>query len=88
MKKDRIKSQKDEVILSNKMKLLAQEEKKVQRQRGKDSRYQENIEQIRVNVLKNKEMIEEAKRLKELDAEETKLKTSKKKSENKESLLN
>ena len=88
MKKDRIKSQKDELLLSNKMKLLAQEEKKIQRRLETDSRFQENIEQIRVSVLKNKEMVEEAKRLKELDQEEKKLKNSKTKTEIRESLSN
>ena len=72
-KKDRVKSQKDEQLLTNKMKLLSQEEKKVKRKISQEYKNNENAERIRVNVLKNKEMVEEARRLKALSLEEQRI---------------
>ena len=72
-KKDRVKSQKDEQLLTNKMKLLSQEEKKVKRKISQEYKNNENAERIRVNVLKNKEMVEEARRLKALYLEEQRI---------------
>ena len=55
------------------MKLLSQEEKKVKRKISQEYKNNENAERIRVNVLKNKEMVEEAKRLKALYLEEQRI---------------
>ena len=68
-----MKSQKDEQLLTNKMKLLSQEEKKVKRKISQEYKNNENAERIRVNVLKNKEMVEEARRLKALSLEEQRI---------------
>lgn len=68
-----MKSQKDEQLLTNKMKLLSQEEKKVKRKISQEYKNNENAERIRVNVLKNKEMVEEARRLKALYLEEQRI---------------
>ena len=54
-----MKSQKDETLLINKMKLLSKEEDKVSLKVKNSTKMQENMERIRVNVLKNKEMVEE-----------------------------
>lgn len=88
MKRDRLKSQKDEQLLNNKMKLLSQEEKKVAKRLEADTKYQENVERIRVSVLKNKEMVEEAKRIKELQLEEQKMQNHQKMNEIRNSLRN
>ena len=55
------------------MKLLSQEEKKVKRKISQEYKNNENAERIRVNVLKNKEMVEEARRLKALYLEEQRI---------------
>ena len=68
-----MKSQKDEQLLTNKMKLLSQEEKKVKRKISQEYKNNENAERIRVNVLKNKEMVEEARKLKVLYLEEQRI---------------
>lgn len=68
-----MKSQKDEQLLTNKMKLLSQEEKKVKRKISQEYKNNENAERIRVNVLKNKEMVEEARKLKALYLEEQRI---------------
>lgn len=68
-----MKSQKDEQLLTNKMKLLSQEEKKVKRKISQEYKNNENAERIRVNVLKNKEMVEEARRVKALYLEEQRI---------------
>ena len=69
-----MKSQKDETLLINKMKLLSKEEDKVSLKVKNSTKMQENMERIRVNVLKNKEMVEEMKRLKQLELEEKRMK--------------
>ena len=55
------------------MKLLSQEEKKVKRKISQEYKNNENAERIRVNVLKNKEMVEEARKLKALYLEEQRI---------------
>ena len=55
------------------MKLLSQEEKKVKRKISQEYKNNENAERIRVNVLKNKEMVEEARKIKALYLEEQRI---------------
>lgn len=62
LKKDRLISQKQEKVLSNKMKLLSQEEIKVNKRKVTDNKNNNEKEMIRVNVLKNKEMVNAAKK--------------------------
>ena len=59
IKKDRTKSEKDEEILLNRKKLLNNEEIKVAKRKLIESKNQENLEKIRVNVLKEKKILKE-----------------------------
>lgn len=56
------------------MNLLTKEESKVSQKMVIINKYKENMERIRVNVLKNKEMVDEMKRFKELELENKKMK--------------
>ena len=56
------------------MNLLTKEESKVSQKMVINNKYKENMERIRVNVLKNKEMVDEMKRFKELELENKKMK--------------
>lgn len=62
IKKDRTKSERDEEILSNRKKLLNNEEIKVARRQIIESKNQEHLEKIRVNVLKDKIKLNETKK--------------------------
>lgn len=62
MRKERLKSEKDEKLITNKMRLLSHEEVKVERKKQIEIYTQSNIEKIRVNLLHDREMLDEAKK--------------------------
>lgn len=61
MKRERLKNQRDEKLMSNKMRLLSKEEIKVARKQQMYMHTQENIDKIKVNLLQNKEKLDSLK---------------------------
>ena len=88
IRRDRAKSQKDEKYLKNKMTLLNKEESKISKKIKLNVSNIENKERIRVNVLKNKEMVDNMKREREAQLEINKKKIKERKDKCETSLSN
>lgn len=69
IRRDRAKSQRDEKYLKNKMTLLNKEESKIPKKIKLNVSNIESKDRIRVNVLKNKEMVDNMKREREAQLE-------------------
>jgi hypothetical protein len=67
MKKERIKSEKDALLLRNKIKMLTNEEVKVSKKEQKEKKDQEEIERIRLEILTEKDILDKLKKDKEDD---------------------
>ena len=69
IKKERIKSSKDENVLNKRIRLLSSEEMKANRRQLLESRAEKKLEKIRLNILKDKAKLDEnkLKQLKKLE---------------------
>jgi hypothetical protein len=67
MKKERQRTQKDADLLTNKLKLLENEEVKVMKKGEKDRKTQEELEKIRTDIMLEKEMLYNSRLEKEKD---------------------
>lgn len=76
LKKEREKSERDEQILANKMKLLAKEEINLFKKQQLENQYKENFDKIRENILQEKELLDQLKKKKETELNYRKLKAS------------
>ena len=62
IKKERIKSSKDENVLNKRIRLLSSEEMKANRRQLLESRAEKKLEKIRLNILKDKAKLDETKK--------------------------
>ena len=74
IKKERKKSKKDENLLHKRIRLLSNEEQRANRRQLLESRAEEKLEKIRLNILKDKAKLDETKlkHLKKLEAKKLK----------------
>lgn len=74
LKKDRQQTEKENRILSDRTRILNQEENKAAKKFEIETKNQENFDRIRVRVLQDKEMMEAKKKKDEANLEEQKIK--------------
>lgn len=76
LKKEREKSERDEQILANKMKLLTKEEINLFKKQQLENQYKENFDKIRENNLQEKELLDQLKKKKEAELNYRKIKAN------------